>query len=292
MSSSYVGSSTHKKNALRASGLAKEANRSARLLRKKDYELSPNKCSECSCAIAYEKKTHKFCSRGCAARYNTRNRDCSHSAATKRKIQKKLLSNSVASGIRMDVAGPLAHKTLCAFCGNSFLAKRRCTKVCSPACLTSLKSRISAINRPLLVESSRSVVERRMSEGTWRGWSGKSLSDRSGPEQFVENLLLDRGLSWFKFQARVARYSIDFAFEDQMLALEVDGRQHGYPKSIAHDTERDAFLNSRGWTVFRLKWRYGIKTKSGLSSVLEQFERFVALLKSKCNERHEVLYGG
>lgn len=47
-------------------------------------------------------------------------------------------------------------------------------------------------------------------------------------------------------------YYIDFAFIDNLIAVEVDGSQHNEPNRKKKDEIRDAFLNDKGWKVFRI----------------------------------------
>ena len=55
-------------------------------------------------------------------------------------------------------------------------------------------------------------------------------------------------------------YSLDFAFTTIKLDVELDGKQHfinGY-KRIQHDIDRDNYLNTLGWNVYRISY-YDIK---------------------------------
>lgn len=54
-----------------------------------------------------------------------------------------------------------------------------------------------------------------------------------------------------RFQHPVEAYIIDFAFVDELVALELDGR--GHASRDAQDAERDRWLVDRGWTVVRVQ---------------------------------------
>lgn len=56
-------------------------------------------------------------------------------------------------------------------------------------------------------------------------------------------------------QLSVGKYFLDFAFVGPLIDLEVDGSQHDRPEAIIKDQERDAFLTSKGWRVYRIKWK-------------------------------------
>lgn len=47
-------------------------------------------------------------------------------------------------------------------------------------------------------------------------------------------------------------YYVDFAFVNEMLAVEVDGSQHQNPKQKESDLNKDQLLNEQGWTVLRI----------------------------------------
>jgi very-short-patch-repair endonuclease len=53
-------------------------------------------------------------------------------------------------------------------------------------------------------------------------------------------------------QHKVGRYRLDFAWLDVKIALEADGWHHRSPYGAARDAERDAYLRSQGWLVFRV----------------------------------------
>jgi very-short-patch-repair endonuclease len=55
----------------------------------------------------------------------------------------------------------------------------------------------------------------------------------------------------FRRQANVGRYFADFAAHQHKLIIEVDGSGHGEDAQITSDTERTAFLESRGYRVLR-----------------------------------------
>jgi very-short-patch-repair endonuclease len=64
-------------------------------------------------------------------------------------------------------------------------------------------------------------------------------------------------LAW-KAEHRVSRWTIDLAFPDLMLAVELDGVYwHSRPKQIEKDRIRDAALRERGWTVLRIPMEEG-----------------------------------
>lgn len=274
----YQRSSEHLGNCKNAGALGSLALKKAKDARVAEYLKSPLKCGECGGVICYEKKSaSKFCSRSCAAFFNTRNRECSHSSATKQNITKGLLLHSVSRGVRKTVEHPVGHHKVCAHCKASFLSSRVSRKCCSQVCALAKMHDIDKVQASI---RGKAAVERQMAQGRWMGWSGGGAAKESFPEQFVRGLLEERVTQRFESQKQVSRFAIDFAFPEQMVALEVDGKQHEYPKQKDHDLRRDDFLRSKGWVVFRLKWG-SVKVASGKAEVLRQFDEFVVLLSSK-----------
>lgn len=58
-------------------------------------------------------------------------------------------------------------------------------------------------------------------------------------------------------QYRVGRYRLDFAWPQPCMALEADGWWHRSPEGAAKDRERDSWLRSQGWLIFRADDQHG-----------------------------------
>ena len=56
----------------------------------------------------------------------------------------------------------------------------------------------------------------------------------------------------FRNQHALGPYILDFYCPSAKLAIEIDGAGHGEPEQIDHDQRRDAWLNRRGVTVYRV----------------------------------------
>jgi very-short-patch-repair endonuclease len=72
-------------------------------------------------------------------------------------------------------------------------------------------------------------------------------------EKHVVIHLLDySGLNWI-INHPVGPYRLDIAFPEYMVGLEIDGHDfHTSDKQVLHDTERDEWLTSKGWTIERV----------------------------------------
>jgi len=104
------------------------------------------------------------------------------------------------------------------------------------------------------------------------------LSNVSYPEklfiEYVESNGLDKKYSIVR-EYSVFPYFIDFAFVNQMVAIEIDGSQHLLPERKKEDDKKDKLLNELGWLVIRVSEKE-IKTNIG-----ETFNQILSILKDK-----------
>ena len=104
------------------------------------------------------------------------------------------------------------------------------------------------------------------------------LSNISYPEklfiEYVEKNGLDKKYSIVR-EYSVFPYFIDFAFVNQMVAIEIDGSQHLLPERKERDDKKDKLLNELGWLVIR------VSEKEIKSDIEEVFTKIVPLLNEK-----------
>lgn len=93
-----------------------------------------------------------------------------------------------------------------------------------------------------------------------KAWNiGKSRwnNKQSYPENFftkvIENEFDDKN---YENEYPVGIYSIDFAWPEKKLAIEIDGEQHKRFKEISErDKRKDELLESKGWKILRIDWQ-------------------------------------
>ena len=93
-----------------------------------------------------------------------------------------------------------------------------------------------------------------------RAWNiGKSRwnNKESYPESFfrkvIENEFFDKD---YVQEYAVGIYSIDFAWPNKKLAIEIDGDQHErFEEYKQRDMRKDQFLTEEGWLILRIKWK-------------------------------------
>lgn len=74
---------------------------------------------------------------------------------------------------------------------------------------------------------------------------------RSEYELLLKEKFDKEGITYYEEEYPILRYSLDFAFIDKKIDVEIDGWQHKLKKSIIMDEERDNTLKNLGWTVLR-----------------------------------------
>lgn len=105
-------------------------------------------------------------------------------------------------------------------------------------------------------------------------WRTKKISY---PEKlFLDELTLK---NWDKKYSIVREYSIfpyyiDFAFLNEMVAVEIDGSQHLEEKRKINDNSKDTLLNNLGWSVIRVSES---EVKKNIDSVFIEIEKVLSL---------------
>ena len=187
-----------------------------------------NKCDK-DLSKQQEKGGQQFCSRSCSNSGIPR----LLSKESKEKVSKSL------TGIKR--SNYESSEKVCLICTNTFIAisKSRNNKTCSRKCSYLLRSRLAAETKTL--------------NGTHSGWHNRK-GEPSYPEKYFISLFENKNITGWQREKKVGRWFIDFAFDDKMIALEIDGRQHDDPERKASDAVKDKYLTSLGWKVFRIKW--------------------------------------
>lgn len=83
----------------------------------------------------------------------------------------------------------------------------------------------------------------------------KNLEMTSPLESWVEAWLKQFGIypEFYQREYPIGKYLIDFAFVQNKIALEVDGKQHNFPDQVIRDVNKDVFLQRQGWQVLRIE---------------------------------------
>lgn len=104
------------------------------------------------------------------------------------------------------------------------------------------------------------------------------LSNVSYPEklciEYIEKNGLDKKYSIVR-EYSVFPYFVDFAFVNQMVAIEIDGSQHLLPERKESDDKKDKLLNDLGWFVVR------ISENEIKNNIKEVFNKITSILNEK-----------
>lgn len=121
------------------------------------------------------------------------------------------------------------------------------------------------------------ALKKAHNEGRHPGWRHKNqdLLRSSYPEKWFRKVLSED----LRFndllvieQHRVWKYYLDFAFVEFMVDLEIDGIQHRRQHQQQKDVERDDYLNSVGWCVYRIEWS---KLQTDTQKCIDDFKVFL-----------------
>mgnify|MGYP000228815516 CR=1 FL=1 len=78
-------------------------------------------------------------------------------------------------------------------------------------------------------------------------------SKESYPERIFRERLIKEGIIGWKQEHPFKRYSMDFAFIDKKIDVEIDGGTHNLEKVIMIDKEKERITGDNGWITIRFK---------------------------------------
>jgi very-short-patch-repair endonuclease len=188
----------------------------------------------------YCKKKHeglygsgRFCSKSCYKGFCTKNKR----SEINKKVSKKLKGKVFYGKIRKPVERVILKCLNCQKDIETLITRSKGRRFCSKTCITTY------------------FVHKRLREGTHKGYTVRPHTGPSWAEQFVINHLDNLKIN-YKFQYKINRFYVDFAFLDYKIVLEIDGRQHQYPVHIERDKRRDKLIKKEGWKIVRIPWRH------------------------------------
>ena len=219
-----------------------------------EYEKNPVKCGNLKCpnnlTLSQAKDGIRFCCRG-----------CSNSAIPR--ISSDESRQKVSETISRKLKKPAIEK-ICEFCNSTYIVERsrRNVKTCTKVCAAKLRSKKASATMTI--------------RGTHSGWHNRR-GEQSYPEKYFVSVFENEDISGYVTEKKVGRWFIDFAFEDKMIAIEIDGRQHKDEERAETDKIKDEYLFQNGWKVFRIEWYNPIneRNKQKLYSQIEEMKRLL-----------------
>ena len=236
-------------------------------------EVVKNYCPQCGNEISKEKK---FCNSSCAAKYNNHRRNVSND--TKQKISNSVRRHYNSDNTKRTKSGRILYACTCE-CGKVFYSVRKNARFCSPKCSSSSDE---------VKEKIKKKVEERIKEGTFSGWKTRNI--KSYPEKFWEEVLTNNNISFIREDFSTKKYFIDFLIivNGTKIDLEIDGKQHKETERKEHDKQRDMYLKSHGYLVYRVEWNE-INSNKGKSLMKTKIDEFLKFYNSRCSSVGRVL---
>ena len=250
-----------------------------------EYNRHPKYCKHCNNILPYSKRNGEFCNSSCAAKYNNTHRTLNVEGKTKivkcvdcgKEIEVSIYSNPLqcrCEDCKKKYCADLHNINVCPICGKEFIPEFTKSglislkKCCSKDCDKQLRS----LNAKL---SYQKVKE----EGRFQGWKSRNII--SYAERFWMNVLDNNNIKYQKEYSLNGKYFLDFLLENngKKIDLEIDGKQHQYEERKVHDKERDEYVISEGYIVYRIPWNK-ISTKDGSLLMKEKVDKFLEFYSS------------
>jgi hypothetical protein len=235
-------------------------------------------CSHCQATFDSPKKTTKYCSQVCSGKaFAKRQREQGSWGNPKRYSHTCRECGSVFSSARMNGKDGTPRKFCSKRCSN--LATARIPKQYSPETLEK-KRRVGRENierlrqRPDAQENLKAYLHsernpfrqaevQQLARTALREKGYSMLNGGNGTGMTVPQKLLSARLGWEAEYVVTTgmglgsgypnHYKIDLAEPQLKVAVEIDGKSHELPDRKAQDRKKEAWLQSRGWTVLRFR---------------------------------------
>lgn len=223
-----------------------------------------NTCERCGKIMTEKYRSGRFCSSSCA---HSRDR----AVESNRKLKQTQADREVGFRVinakkhKHSLNKYLSNPIFCCICGKQIPYEKRYAKTCSKKC----KAKYLGLLQKQKVEN-----------GTHKGWMRRSKI--SYPEQFwikvLENNKIDyiheKPISVNDKQVKANHYLLDFFIEPN-IDLEIDGGQHNLEDNKLHDQERDLYLKSIGYLVYRIKWINPAKDALAVRNQIDNLLKFI-----------------
>jgi len=198
---------------------------------------------------------------------------CSHSFGAKLNIEDRNKKISLSLKNR-NLGHPRIIEIICLWCGRKIEVawRKRNQKTCSRSC--SVHYRYSKIEER--IKTSKKAKEL-LKSGKIKSWFTRNKLIPSYPEQFFIRVLDNNGLKYQR-EVKIGKYFADFLIGN--LVLEIDGKQHEYEERKIKDREKDKYLISNGYEVYRIKWKNPV-TLDNKKYISIEIEKLLEIIK--CN---------
>ena len=242
-----------------------------------EYEKNPKYCKQCNKKIDYKHKGNQFCCHSCRNKVRKQTNETKSKISNSLKTSVKRYQRDLKRFRKTEIKGKikigneiLKVKKYCFVCKKEMNIRNK--KFCSNKC-----SAYFVHKDPEYKEKIKQLALQRVKNGTHQGWKSRSKFKPSYPQKYFIEVLNNDNVQ-YKRDKYVGGYFIDFAIEDKMIALQVDGKQHQYEDRKRSDIKKDKKLIQNGWKVFRIKW-YNPVNEVNKEKLYSQINEFKLLLK-------------
>lgn len=244
--------------------IAKKGGAAAGIVNKK--RLKPRHIAVCpACGKEFETLKGVFCSKQCSTHYSgNKSRKWAEEAKKRLSVSEKAFHRNHQNAYEKKP------KRFCSVCGKSII-KRSKTGLCLSCC------RSSKEGKQYWSLKAKSL----MNDGVVKSWTSRNIS--SFAESFWKKVLENNKVNFEReFVVPVEEskcYFLDFLIcvGNSKIDLEIDGKQHKYEERAKHDIERDKFLTSLGYTVYRIEWN-SVNTEEGQKLMKEKIDKFLRFI--------------
>jgi len=225
-------------------------------------------CEKCGKVMTQKYGSGRFCSEACSHSHIITDNQ-------KQKLRETIAKNLAANGRHIDLTLPNNYNLgrVCKECGKLISNKNK-----SGLCAKCLQKSPEFLAKKS--EAGKKGYETKLKNGTHYGWQSRNII--SYPEKFWIDVLTNNNISYikeYKVPHNDSVYFLDFLIEvnNKKIDLEIDGKQHKERKE--HDAERDAYLESLGYTVYRIDWN-SINSEDGKQLMKQKIDAFLEYYKN------------
>ena len=203
------------------------------------------RCEKCNIDHDGRYGSGRFCSQSCSRSFSTQKK--------RSLINEKVSSKLKGKPRKMEgERKSIMVEKICQKCGKNFTiswSKRR-QKTCSVECGAFLKWDYPGY-RENMSKINSDLAKKQHSKGTGIGWRTRKKLEPSYPEKIAIRTLDSLNVE-YEYEMPFGKYFVDFAINDRMIAIEIDGRQHKKEERRKTDEEKDSLLCESGWKVYRI----------------------------------------
>lgn len=222
-------------------------------------------CENCGCSHDGAYGSGRFCSSKCARSFSTK----FVTTEARQRVSDFMKKRWAKSG-KCRFSAEIHY---CSKCGKQ-LNRRNKSGLCREHSMERLRMNHAAkCQTPEYRNAMRNIQLSLVATGKHCGWRSRNI--KSYAERFFEKVLDNNRIEYTR-EKKVGKYFLDFVIGQ--IDLEIDGKQHEYPERRQSDMERDRFLRSEGYFVYRIKWNE-INSEDGKTMMKDKIDLLIDFIE-------------